>query len=87
MPSLDQLRPGQRGRITAIQGDDALMQRLLEMGLLEGQELEVLSFAPLGDPLEIRLGDYRLSLRRREAARVLVEEDTATEWRSGGVAE
>jgi Fe2+ transport system protein FeoA len=87
MPSLDQLRPGQRGRITAIQGDDALVQRLLEMGLLEGQEFEVLSFAPLGDPLEIRLGDYRLSLRRREAARVLVEEDTVTEWRSGGVAE
>ncbi len=78
MPSLDQLRPGQRGRIVAIQGEDALVQRLLEMGLLEGQELEVLSFAPLGDPLEIRLGDYRLSLRRREAARVLVEENTVT---------
>jgi ferrous iron transport protein A len=75
MPSLDQLQPGQRGRITAIQGDDALVQRLLEMGLLEGQEFEVLSLAPLGDPLEIRLGDYRLSLRRREAARILIEED------------
>ncbi len=87
MPSLDQLRPGQRGRITAIQGDDALVQRLLEMGLLEGQELEVLSLAPLGDPMEIRLGDYRLSLRRREAARVLVEDDTMAEWRCGGVAE
>jgi Fe2+ transport system protein FeoA len=72
MSSLDQLRPGQRGRITAIQGEDALVQRLMEMGLLEGQELEVLSFAPLGDPLEILLGDYRLSLRRREAARVQI---------------
>ena len=72
MPSLDQLRPGQRGRVAAIQGEDALVQRLLEMGLLEGQELEVLSLAPLGDPLEIRLGDYRLSLRRREAARVQI---------------
>ena len=72
MPSLDQLGPGQRGRVVAIQGEDALVQRLLEMGLLEGQELEVLSLAPLGDPLEIRLGDYRLSLRRREAARVQI---------------
>ena len=72
MPSLDQLRPGQRGRIVTLEGGDALVQRLLEMGLLEGEEVEVVGFAPLGDPLEIRLGDYRLSLRRREAARVQV---------------
>ena len=52
--------------------DDAVVQRLLEMGLLEGEEVEVIGFAPLGDPLEIRLRDYRLSLRRSEAARVLV---------------
>ena len=73
MPSLDQLRPGQRGRIETLAGSDALVQRLLEMGLLEGEEVEVLGFAPLGDPLEVRLGDYRLSLRRSEAARITVE--------------
>jgi Fe2+ transport system protein FeoA len=72
MPSLDQLRAGQRGRVEAVTGEDALVQRLLEMGLLEGEEVEVLGFAPLGGPMEIRLGDYRLSLRRSEAARVLV---------------
>jgi ferrous iron transport protein A len=72
MPSLDQLRRGERARVEAIRGDDAVVQRLLEMGLLEGEEVEVLGFAPLGDPLEIRLRDYRLSLRRSEAARVLV---------------
>ncbi len=72
MPALDQLRPGQRGRITAIQGTDALVQRLMEMGLFENEEVEVVALAPLGDPIEIRLGDYRLSLRRREAARVQV---------------
>jgi ferrous iron transport protein A len=72
-PTLDQLRPGRRGRITAIDGDDSLVQRLMEMGLLEGEEVEVVSFAPLGDPMEVRLGDYRLSLRRVEAARVHVE--------------
>ncbi|HJT79377.1 MAG TPA: ferrous iron transport protein A [Gemmataceae bacterium] len=72
MPSLDQLRVGQRGRVEAIQGDDALVQRLLEMGLLEGEEIEVVGFAPLGDPIEIRLRDYRLSLRRSEAARITV---------------
>ncbi|HZY87705.1 MAG TPA: FeoA family protein [Gemmataceae bacterium] len=73
MPSLDQFRPGQRGRITALAGGDALVQRLLEMGLFEGEEVEVLAFAPLGDPMEVRLRDYRLSLRRSEAARVQVE--------------
>jgi ferrous iron transport protein A len=40
--------------------------------LLEGEELEVVRFAPLGEPVEVRLGDYCLSLRRREAARVRV---------------
>jgi ferrous iron transport protein A len=72
MPSLDQLRPGQRGRIMALMGNDGLVQRLREMGLFEGEEIEVLALAPLGDPLEVRLGDSRLSLRRSEAARVHV---------------
>ncbi len=73
MPSLDQMRRGQRGIVEAIQGDDPLVQRLLEMGLLEGEEVEVLGFAPLGDPMELRLRDYRLSLRRGEAARITVK--------------
>jgi ferrous iron transport protein A len=72
MPSLDELRVGQRACIQAIAGSDVLVQRLLEMGLLEGEPVEVLGFAPLGDPMEIRLRDYRLSLRRREAACITV---------------
>jgi Fe2+ transport system protein FeoA len=73
MISLDQLPLGQRGTITAVQGDDLLVQRLLEMGLLEGEEVEVVGLAPLGGPLEIRLRDYRLSLRREEAGRISVQ--------------
>src|SRR4051812_21975141 len=72
MVPLDQLRVGQRAAIASVEGADALLQRLLEMGLLEGEELEVVGVAPFGDPIEIRLRDYRLSLRRAEAARVLV---------------
>jgi ferrous iron transport protein A len=72
MPSLDHLRPGQRGRIESLAGNDPLVQRLMEMGVLEGEEIELIALAPLGDPLEIRLGDSRLSLRRSEAARILV---------------
>jgi ferrous iron transport protein A len=68
------MHSGERACIEALHGDDALAQRLLEMGLLEGEEVEVIGFAPLGDPMEIRLGDYRLSLRRREAARIQVRQ-------------
>jgi ferrous iron transport protein A len=70
MVSLDQLRAGQRGRIDSVTGEDRMVQRLLEMGLLEGDEIEVIGFAPLGDPMEVRLGDARLSLRRVDAARI-----------------
>jgi Fe2+ transport system protein FeoA len=76
MATLDQLKLGQHGRVAGLEGDDAIVQRLLEMGLLEGEEFEVIGFAPLGDPIEIRLRDYRLSLRRSEAARVQVAEVT-----------
>lgn len=72
MSTLDQLRVGQRGRVSSMRGVDGLTQRLYEMGFLEGEEIEVLGFAPLGDPMEIRLRDYRLSLRRNEAARITV---------------
>jgi ferrous iron transport protein A len=72
MLSLDQLRVGQKAAIRAVEGADTIVQRLLEMGLFEGEEIEVVGFAPLGDPMEVRLGDYRLSLRRSEAARVTV---------------
>ena len=67
------MTPGQRGQILALTGDPVLVGRLMEMGVLEGDEIELIGFAPLGDPLEIRLGDSRLSLRRREAAHVEVQ--------------
>jgi len=70
--TLDQLQQGQRARIDSLRGDDLVLQRLMEMGLLEDTEVEVLGFAPFGDPMEIRLQDYRLSLRRTEAARIQV---------------
>ncbi len=73
MSSLDQLRVGQTARVLSIQGNDSIVQRLFEMGLLEGEEIKVIGVAPLGDPMEILLRDYRLSLRRSEAARVAVQ--------------
>ena len=59
--------------VIGIAGSDGIVQRILEMGLFAGEELEVIGFAPLGDPMEIRLRDFRLSLRRGEAARISVQ--------------
>jgi Fe2+ transport system protein FeoA len=73
MASLDQCTVGQRVIVERIEGGDLVTQRLYEMGILEGAPLELLAFAPLGDPLEIRVRDYRLSLRRSEASRVIVK--------------
>ena len=73
LTSLDRLTVGQRGRVIALRGDLVFVQRLMEMGMLEGDEVELLAFAPLGDPIELRLGDSRLSVRRTDAARVEVE--------------
>ena len=56
-----------------IDGVDELSCRLMEMGLTPGVELRVVGVAPLGDPLELELRGYRLSLRKSEAARVDVE--------------
>ena len=73
MLTLDQMRIGEKGRIQSILGEPALVQRLFEMGLLEGEVVQVLALAPLGDPIEISFGYSRVSLRRREAAGIQVE--------------
>ena len=70
--TLDQLSPGDSGIVESLDGPADLVQRLYEIGLFEGERLEVVAFAPLGDPVEIRVGATRLSLRKREAAAVTV---------------
>jgi Fe2+ transport system protein FeoA len=72
MCTLDQIRVGGKARVTGIEGDRRLVQRLLEMGLIDGERVCVAGRAPLGDPIEIRLRDYRLSLRTSEAKLVRV---------------
>jgi ferrous iron transport protein A len=76
MFSLDSLLPGQRGVIAALSGDDPVTVRLLEMGLLPGEEVELLGVAPLGDPLAILVRGARLAIRRRDASRVQLRETT-----------
>jgi ferrous iron transport protein A len=73
METLDQLKAGTRAIIREINGDDGVSVRLLEMGLTEGEEIEVVGFAPFGDPIEFRVRGYRISLRANEARRLQVE--------------
>lgn len=70
---LDRLPVGTSGRVRSVAGEDELACRLLEMGLTPGVEVTVVGQAPLGDPLELEVRGYRLSVRRSEAARVQVE--------------
>ncbi len=58
---------GSRVRVTGVRLAGSRSQRLMEMGLIEGAEIQLLRRAPFGDPLHLRLGDYELSLRSTEA--------------------
>ena len=73
MTSLADLAIGQRAGVREVDPSGAIGARLLEMGLTPGIEVRLLGKAPLGDPLEIELRGYRLSLRRSEAQRVTVD--------------
>ncbi|MGH7139642.1 MAG: FeoA family protein [Pirellulales bacterium] len=67
------LAVGQRAKICRIRDGDDVSLRLLEMGLTPGTDVLVVGQAPLGDPLELEVRGYRLSIRKSEAARVEIE--------------
>lgn len=70
---LSELRKGDRGRVVKISSGGSVHQRLMDMGLIAGSEVEMRQVAPLGDPIEIRVKGYNLSLRKEEAASITVE--------------
>jgi ferrous iron transport protein A len=70
---LSELQPGERGIIRQLPEQQVTANRLREMGMLLGTEVSFVRRAPLGDPLEIRLRGYSLSLRSSDAAAVLIE--------------
>ena len=70
--ALSDLAEGQGGKILALELPAEARQRLLEMGMTVGARIEVARFAPLGDPVEIKVRGYHLSIRKHEAAGILV---------------
>ena len=71
--TLNELKPRQKGRIIALKGSGAIHRRLLDMGIVKGVVVEVEKVAPLGDPVEIKVKGYQLSLRKQEASNVVVQ--------------
>ena len=80
--TLNELKVGQQARIVNVEGNDGIAIRLMEMGLTDGEDISLIGFAPLGDPIEFLIRGYRLSLRKSEAKRVTVEpeDEPATEF-------
>jgi ferrous iron transport protein A len=71
--NLAKLQPGERGRITKIGAIGPMKRRLMDMGVLVGETVKVEKVAPLGDPMEITVKAYKLSLRKSEAEGIAVE--------------
>jgi Fe2+ transport system protein FeoA len=69
---LSLLQPGDQGEVVLVQAQGQVRQRLLEMGFIRGARLRVEKLAPLGDPMELVIKGYHLSLRRDESSCILV---------------
>lgn len=70
---LAELAAGERGRVVAVDAGSDAARRLMDLGLIRGTPVEVMRRAPLGDPIEVRLRGFMLTLRRSEAEHITVE--------------
>ncbi len=73
MPSLAEMTPGQSAKVLRVDGNDSIAIRIMEMGIIDGETIELVGRAPMGDPLEVSIRGYRLSLRIDEAKRIKIE--------------
>ena len=73
--TLDELKTGASAVITAVGGEGPLRCRLLDMGLIPRTEVTLQKIAPMGDPMEITVRGYVLTLRREDAAKIEITED------------
>ncbi len=71
--NLAMLRPGEKGKIMKIGAIGPVKRRLMDMGVLIGEKVKVEKIAPLGDPIEVTVKNYSLSLRKKEAEGIEVE--------------
>ena len=70
---LKDMKPGESGLIVTLHGSGNVKHRLIDMGLVKGTKIHVMKFAPLGDPVEIKVKNFYLALRTSEAGMIDVE--------------
>jgi len=74
MKTLKEIKPGETVRVVKIEGSGPIKRRIMEMGVTKGAEIFVRKVAPLGDPIEVTVRSYELSLRKADAELIEVEE-------------
>ena len=75
MQTLKESKIGSTLKVVKIEGEGAIKRRIMDMGIAKGTILTIRKVAPLGDPIQITLRDYKLSLRKADAEKILVEEE------------
>ena len=73
--TIDDLKIGQSGTIDKVGGEGALRLRFLDMGLIPGTAVRLQKIAPMGDPIQIQVRGYELTIRREDARRITLVED------------
>lgn len=73
MRTLKQVKSGETVRVTKLQGEGAVKRRIMDMGITKGTEIYLRKVAPLGDPIEVTVRGYELSLRKADAENIEVE--------------
>lgn len=71
--TLNEVKPGNSARVARLTGEGPVKRRIMDMGITKGVEVTVRKVAPLGDPIEVTVRGYELSLRRDEAAKIETE--------------
>ena len=73
--TIDDLKIGQAGTIAQVDGEGALRLRFLDMGLIPGTRVTLRKVAPMGDPIQIQVRGYELTIRREDAAKITLKEE------------
>lgn len=74
--TIDDLKIGQGGTIAEVGGEGALRLRFLDMGLIPGTKVRLQKVAPMGDPIQIQIRGYELTIRREDARKITLREET-----------
>ncbi len=73
MRKLSELEPGQEALVNKIEGNSSTRRRIMDMGIVRKASIKVIRKAPLGDPVEFEIKDYKLTLRKRDAENIMVD--------------